>query len=177
MLKTKDPVIKYGCIFALIYMVSYLTRTNFGAIVSEMERSTGFSKDLLSLSLTGSFITYGAGQLLSGFLGDRVKPRHIIPAGLALAVLCNVGIFFASTIPVMTVIWSVNGFAHALLWPPIVRLMSTHLSAEDYSFAAVRVNQGSSIATIALYLFCPLLLGFLQWRTWEDSHTHWYTTA
>jgi OPA family glycerol-3-phosphate transporter-like MFS transporter len=43
--------------------------------------------------------------------------------------------------------------------------MSTHLSAEDYSFAAVRVNQGSSIATIALYLFCPLLLGFMEWRT------------
>jgi OPA family glycerol-3-phosphate transporter-like MFS transporter len=43
--------------------------------------------------------------------------------------------------------------------------MSTHLSAEDYSFAAVRVNQGSSIATVALYLFCPLLLGFMSWRT------------
>ena len=86
-------------------------------------------------------------------------------AGLFLAVVCNVGIFFATTIPAMTVIWSINGFAHALLWPPIVRLMSTYLSPEDYSFAAVRVNQGSSIATVSLYLFCPLLLGFMEWRT------------
>ena len=150
---------------ALVYFTSYCMRVNLAVMLVKICSEMQVEKSALAIVITGLTVAYGTGQIISGFLGDRVKPRHIIPAGLALAVLCNVGIFFASTIPVMTVIWSVNGFAHALLWPPIVRLMSTHLSAEDYSFAAVRVNQGSSVATIALYLFCPLLLGVMEWRT------------
>ena len=156
---------KIAYFLALVYFTSYCMRVNLAVMLVKICSEMQVEKSALAIVITGLTVAYGTGQIISGFLGDRIKPRHIIPAGLALAVACNVGIFFTSTIPAMTVIWSVNGFAHALLWPPIVRLMSTHLSEEDYSFAAVRVNQGSSIATIALYLFCPLLLGFLQWRT------------
>ena len=156
---------KIAYLLAVVYFTSYCMRVNLAVMLVKICSEMQVEKSALAIVITGLTVAYGTGQIISGFLGDRVKPQHIIPAGLALAVLCNVGIFFASTIPVMTVIWSVNGFAHALLWPPIVRLMSTHLSAEDYSFAAVRVNQGSSVATIALYLFCPLLLGVMEWRT------------
>ena len=152
-------------LLAVVYFTSYCMRVNLAVMLVKICSEMQVEKSALAIVITGLTVAYGTGQVISGFLGDRIKPQHIIPAGLALAVLCNVGIFFTSTIPAMTVIWSINGFAHALLWPPIVRLMSTHLSAEDYSFAAVRVNQGSSIATIALYLFCPLLLGFMEWRT------------
>ena len=156
---------KIAYLLAVVYFTSYCMRVNLTVMLVKICSEMQVEKSALAIVITGLTVAYGTGQIISGFLGDRVKPQHIIPAGLALAVLCNVGIFFASTIPVMTVIWSVNGFAHALLWPPIVRLMSTHLSTEDYSFAAVRVNQGSSVATIALYLFCPLLLGVMEWRT------------
>ena len=156
---------KIAYLLALVYFTSYCMRVNLAVMLVKICSEMQVEKSALAIVITGLTVAYGTGQVISGFLGDRIKPQHIIPAGLALAVACNVGIFFTSTIPAMTVIWSINGFAHALLWPPIVRLMSTHLSAKDYSFAAVRVNQGSSIATISLYLFCPLLLGFMQWRT------------
>ena len=156
---------KIAYLLAVVYFTSYCMRVNLAVMLVKICSEMQVEKSALAIVITGLTVAYGTGQVISGFLGDRIKPQHIIPAGLALAVLCNVGIFFTSTIPAMTVIWSINGFAHALLWPPIVRLMSTHLSAEDYNFAAVRVNQGSSIATIALYLFCPLLLGFMGWRT------------
>ncbi len=156
---------KIAYLLALVYFTSYCMRVNLAVMLVKICSEMQVEKSALAIVITGLTVAYGTGQVISGFLGDRIKPQHIIPAGLFLAVACNVGIFFASTIPVMTVIWSVNGFAHALLWPPIVRLMSTHLSAQDYSFAAVRVNQGSSIATIVLYLLCPLLLGVMEWRT------------
>ena len=152
-------------LLAVVYFTSYCMRVNLAVMLVKICSEMQVEKSALAIVITGLTVAYGTGQVISGFLGDRIKPQRIIPAGLALAVACNIGIFFTSTIPAMTVIWSINGFAHALLWPPIVRLMSTYLSAEDYSFAAVRVNQGSSIATITLYLFCPLLLGFMAWRT------------
>ena len=156
---------KIAYFLAAVYFTSYCMRVNLAVMLVKICSEMQVEKSALAIVITGLTVAYGAGQVVSGFLGDRLKPYHIIPAGLALAVLCNVGIFFSTTIPAMTVIWSVNGFAHALLWPPIVRLMSTYLPAKDYSFAAVRVNQGSSIATVSLYLFCPLLLGFMEWRT------------
>ena len=145
---------KIAYFLALVYFTSYCMRVNLAVMLVKICSEMQVEKSALAIVITGLTIAYGTGQVISGFLGDRLKPYHIIPSGIALAVLCNVGIFFATTIPAMTVIWSINGFAHALLWPPIVRLMSTHLSPEDYSFAAVRVNQGSSIATVSLYLFC-----------------------
>ena len=156
---------KIAYFLAAVYFTSYCMRVNLAVMLVKICSEMQVEKSALAIVITGLTIAYGTGQVVSGFLGDRFQPKHIIPAGLFLAVVCNVGIFFSSTIPAMTVIWSINGFAHALLWPPIVRLMSTYLPAEDYSFAAVRVNQGSSIATLSLYLFCPLLLGVMEWRT------------
>ena len=156
---------KIAYFLAAVYFTSYCMRVNLAVMLVKICSEMQVEKSALAIVITGLTIAYGAGQVVSGFLGDRFQPKHIIPAGLLLAVVCNVSIFFSSTIPAMAVIWSINGFAHALLWPPIVRLMSTYLPAEDYSFAAVRVNQGSSIATLSLYLFCPLLLGVMEWRT------------
>ena len=41
---------------ALTYMVSYITRINYGAVISEMVDQTGLSRAVLSMALTGSFI-------------------------------------------------------------------------------------------------------------------------
>ena len=55
----KKQISKFATLFMLTYMISYITRINYGAVISEMERATAFSKSLLSMAVTGSFITYG----------------------------------------------------------------------------------------------------------------------
>ena len=64
-LTDKKQIQKITYLFMITYMVSYITRINFGAIVSEMVNDTGISKSMLSLSLMGSFVTYGVGQIIS----------------------------------------------------------------------------------------------------------------
>ncbi len=151
-------------LLALVYFSSYFMRINFAVMLVKICGDMQVEKSALAIVVTGLTVAYGTGQVISGFLGDRFQPPHLISTGLALAVFCNVCMFFASTIPLMTVFWAVNGFAHALLWPPIVRLLSLNLNDGEYSYASVRVSQGSSLATIALYLLCPLLLGLMPWR-------------
>lgn len=149
----------------LVYFASYLMRTNFAVMIAKICEDMGETKTALSVILTGMTIFYGIGQVINGFLGDRIPPNRMLTCGLTLAALCNAGMFFCSSIPLMTAVWCVNGFAHAMLWPPIVRLLSTYLTDDEYSYAAVRVSWGSSFATIFLYLVCPLLLPYLSWRT------------
>ena len=104
---------------SLVYMISYVTRSNYSAVISEMVTSTGLSKSALSIALTGSFITYGAGQLISGWFGDRVQPRILIALGLAATGCMNLLIPLCSTPGQMAIVWCCNGLAQAFMWPPI----------------------------------------------------------
>ena len=156
---------KIAWLLALLYFSSYVMRINFTVMLVKVISETSSTKSALSVVLTALTVAYGAGQVLSGVLGDKLKPSHLLTAGLGLATVCNIAMFFSSSIPAMTVIWGINGLAHALLWPPIVRLMSMHLTDAEYGYAAVRVSWGSSAATILLYLACPLLLRVMSWRT------------
>ena len=74
-LQNKKQVRKLALLLGSVYMISYITRINYGAIISEMVSDTGYSKSMLSMALTGSFITYGVGQIISGILGDKFSPK------------------------------------------------------------------------------------------------------
>lgn len=164
-MKEKTRVTRIAVLFTLMYMISYITRINYGAIISEMVTDTGYTKDLLSLALTGSFITYGAGQIVSGIFGDRFSPKKLLSVGLGVSVLMNVLIPFCSSSPyLMLAVWCVNGFAQAFMWPPLVRLMTVLLSEEDYKKVSVKVSLGSSIGTIVVYLVAPLCISLMGWR-------------
>lgn len=149
---------------AAVYFCSYLTRLDYGAVMVEMVRAEGFSRVDASAALTGLFITYGFGQLISGYLGDRVKPQLLIFFGLIACGLMNLLIPFCSSPAWMTVVWSVNGLAQAMMWPPLVRIMSQHMTESEYKVATVHVSWGSSLGTIVIYLMIPLLLQVSSWR-------------
>ena len=76
-------------LFTVTYMASYITRINFGAIISEIEVQTGIARTLLSMSVTGGFITYGIGQIVSGVCGDYFSPKKLVSLGLAASVAMN----------------------------------------------------------------------------------------
>lgn len=156
---------RYAYLFMFMYMVSYITRINFGAIISEMVTDTGISKALLSMSLTGSFITYGAGQIISGICGDRVSPKRLICIAFFVTAGMNILIPLCQNPYQMLAVWCVNGFAQAFMWPPLIKIMLTKFNDEEYSKASVIVSWGSSLGTIAIYLFSPLLISLSGWRS------------
>ena len=150
---------------AFTYFISYGTRTNYGAIIAEMVTSTGQPKSALAAALTGSFITYGAGQLVSGYFGARVQPTLLITIGLLTTIVMNGLIPLCANTVQMTVVWCGNGFAQSFMWPPLVKLMATLLSGVDYSKGCVRVSWGGSLGTMFIYLASPLLIGLFGWRS------------
>ena len=155
----------YALLFTFVYFVSYITRINFGGIVSEMEHTTGMSRSLLSMALTGSFITYGSGQLVSGVLGDKVSPKKLISVGLLVSSAMNLCIPLCGNHIQMTVVWCLNGFAQSFMWPPLVKLMTVMFNEEEYKSASVKVSWGASFGTMAVYLFSPILISLWGWKS------------
>ena len=117
------------------------------------------------MAVTGSFVTYGIGQLISGWLGDRIKPRYLMFIGLTVSAGMNVCVPLFSRPAAMLVFWCINGFAQALMWPPMVRLLSDYLDQDTYKKSCVWVGWGSSAGTIFLYLFAPVCIVWKGWRS------------
>lgn len=148
----------------LVYFVSYVTRINYQASISEIITDLAVTKQLASIAVTGSFITYGIGQIISGIIGDKLKPQNVIFAGIIGTSLINIAVFFAPNIYFMNVIWCFNGFFQALLWPPLVRIISENIHASKYENTVLCVSWSSYFATIIIYIVVPIIISFSSWR-------------
>lgn len=151
-----------GC---MVYFCSYITRINFAAVLVEFIAVEQVSKAAVSIVTSALFVTYGFGQIISGYLGDRVSPRKLIFGGLLTAVGCNVLMPIVSpNITLMAVIWGINGFAQAFMWPPLMKILTVSLTEEDYARIVPYISVSSSCATIAIYLVSPVIIHLFNWK-------------
>jgi len=160
--KTKIRNLIFLC--SMVYFTSYVSRINLSAILVAIVDSGFAPKTVVALALTICSVTYGAGQIISGYLGDRFRPQNVIFSGFLITGCMNLGVFLLQNSKLLPAIWAVNGFAQALMWPPLVAIMTKHFRPADYQRACVRVSWGSSFATIAVYLFSPLIIHFTSFR-------------
>lgn len=148
-----------------VYFAGYFARLNYAAVIAEIVVSEGIAKSDAALATTACFITYGVGQLCSGWLGDRVSPKWLIGGGLAATACINLLLPGVGGVGGMTALWAANGLAQSLLWPPMMRLMAGYFSPRWVERGCVDTSIASSAATVALYLTAPLLLRWRGWRT------------
>ena len=148
-----------------VYFTSYISRINLAAVMVELIQSGFAEKQVAALALTLCSVTYGVGQVLSGWLGDRFKPQNIILLGFLLTASMNLGVTFLPEPSLLPILWAINGFAQACMWPPLLSILNTQLSGEHYSRACVWVSQGSAFGTIFVYACSPLLLRLGSFRT------------
>lgn len=149
---------------AFTYFISYVTRLNYSTILIEIIDAFGFSKAAISVPLAGMALAYGVGQLLSGYVGDKLQPKHIVGTGLIITAFMNTVITFCTTPVEMTVIWSINGMAQAFMWPPIVKLMSELFDSEGYNKACIAVTSGGHLGHILIYFVAPILINLGGWK-------------
>lgn len=151
-------------LFMSVYMVSYITRINYAAIIAEIERETGMPRTALAAALTSSSVFYGAGQFLSGYCGEKFRPKRLIFAGILVSAAMNVVMCFGNSSQLMIPVWCVNGLAQAFLWPPMVRLMVALFKGSDYDRASTVISWGASFGTILVYLAAPAVITLSGWR-------------
>ena len=150
-------------LFCLLYFTSYMTRKSFGAVKLGLPDSL---LDDTQIGYIGSalFFTYGAGQIISGLLGDRIDPRKLILCGLGTTLACNAAFPFVTSVPLLVVLWGINGFAQALFWPPIVKLMTIYLSGDRYTKAVMAVSIAAQAALLAVYAAAALFVSLSAWQ-------------
>lgn len=162
-LSSRRDVGLFTLLCSVVYFSSYVSRINLGAVFVAVAESGYSSERSVALALTLCSVTYGAGQLISGYLGDKFKPHNLIFIGFLLTAAMN---FSVGTVggDALVALWAINGFAQSLMWPPLVKIMSSSLTEDDYKKAVVKVSWGSSFGTIAVYLLAPVVVRFFEVR-------------
>lgn len=144
--KQQDILVFVLCYAA--YATAYFCRANFAIALPSMISELNWSRTILG-SIAGAFFwTYAIGQLVNGILGDILAPKILVGAGLSIASLCNILIYFFPNVRALTIFWIINGFALSALWGPIMRTVSLWYSEERQS-------------RIALYLSTSMVMGYL----------------
>lgn len=163
-LSSKRDINSLALLCALVYFTSYVSRVNLSAVMVEVVAS-GFSpRETAALALTVCSVTYGAGQLISGYLGDKYKPQNIILAGFLLTGFVNICVGLLPVSAPLVVLWGINGFAQSLMWPPIVKILVTHMDTDAYAASSVKVSYGGNIGSVAVYLVSPLVISLFSFR-------------
>lgn len=160
----KKQATKLTLLCSLVYFASYITRLDYAAVLVEIVQDLQISKTTASIAVTGSFITYGAGMLLFGVIGDRIKPRTMIAIGLTGTSVINLLMGVLPNIYVMVGIWCFNGLFQAMLWPPVTRTLTENLGEAEARTAINRVIQAAQVATLSIYVFSPLAIRISSWR-------------
>lgn len=149
---------------SVVYFVSYVSRINLGTVLVEIIASGYAPKTIAALALTACSITYGAGQLVSGYLGDKFKPQNIIFIGFVITAMMNLCVGTVGDGSMLVFFWAINGFAQAFMWPPLVKILSNLLNDDDYKKACVKVSWGSSLGTVSMYLLAPVMIKLFDVR-------------
>ena len=145
----------FGC--WLVYTVAYIARNTYSASIVTLT-GTGLL-DEKSAGLVGTlyFILYGTGHLVNGILADRISPVAMIVTGLLGTTACN--LFMPTVTPtlwLMCLVWGANGFFQAMLWSPIINIVSGRISPAVKPRALVVISTTVPLGTVLAYAITSL---------------------
>lgn len=147
------------------YFTSYIGRLNYSSAMTAMIGEHVLSKTEAGTISMVYFFAYGIGQLTNGFLGDRFHPGKMIFTGLAVAAGANFLMGLAGSFGLMTVIWGINGYAQAMIWPPIIRIFAEMLEEKHKMKYCINIVSSQVVGTLAAYLLAAGVMWIAGWRS------------
>lgn len=156
----------------LAYFSTYLGRLNFTASIAEIQAADQLSKTALGQVASAFFIAYGAGQLCSGFLADRLPPHLLVGGGLLGSAALNAGMALSRDVGVMTVLWGLNGLVQSLAWAPLVRTVVDLTSEKHCARICLHLATTTPAGTLAAYGVSAACIALGSWR-----YSFWFGAA
>ncbi len=108
----------------LTYCLAYTLRVNIAVVIPAIITTFDYTYTQMGLVTSLYFVTYMFGQLINGYLGDRVSSRLLIVIGLTGSALCNLGVALAPSFAALALCWGLNGLFQSMLWAPLMKTLS-----------------------------------------------------
>ena len=147
----------------LVYCTSYIARGSFSFV-----RATMIEDGTLSIGIAGAisaayFIFYAVGQLVNGFLGDKLSPFWMVNVGLCIVVVSNLLMTLAQPSYLYVLWWGINGYGHSMLWSPVFFIISNAINTKMRIFALTAISVCAPVGKIASALVSSAAMAGGRW--------------
>lgn len=160
MKETAKKACSIGGICLTTYLASYIVRNILSVSTPRMITEAFFTKEYTGLLASVYFIFYAIGQLINGFIGDRVHPKYMIPVGLGLASVASFAVPAYENRMLHFICFAVMGFGLSMLRGSLMKVISENT---EKHYARVICTLFSMVA-IGGPLIAGLLSMLLPWR-------------
>ena len=149
------PVYRWRMLEAtfLGYATYYLVRNNISPVAPEMREALGYTADQIGNLLSMTAISYGLSKFVMGVLSDRSDARKFIATGLFLTAAINIAFGASTDYATHFWLWTLNGFAQGMGWPPCGRTMGHWFSESErgltFSIWNTSHNVGGAVTGVA----------------------------
>jgi sugar phosphate permease len=148
----------------LTYASFYLCRVNLSVALPAIQGEFGWSKTEAGLIGSAFFWVYACGQFINGQLGDRLPSRPFVAVGLLVSVALNGAFGFAASLPLMVILWGMNGYFQSTGWGPIVRTISHWFGPARRGQLSALLGPSYVLGHVASWLLAGWLVARWGWR-------------
>jgi sugar phosphate permease len=146
------------------YAAYYMTRKNYAVAQPAFMQELGWSKVQVGTIITGYLTLYAIGQVVNGVLGDRIGSRWVLAGGMALTAILSAALGFAESIPLMALLYGLNGYAQSAGWPSTTRAMRNWTPIAQRGSIMGVWGTCYSAGDAAATAFAAFVLGSAGWR-------------
>jgi len=149
----------------LAYTIVYIGKKTLSVNLADMI-ADGVCDNATGGTIGTAFLAcYAIGQLISGWAGEKIRPRYMICGGLFMAGCCNLLMSFGNSFPYFALVWGLCGVFCSMLWAPIIRAVALWTTEEISHSAGASLTVTIPAGTMLCYAFCALALKIGNWRT------------
>lgn len=153
--------------FGLTYLFFYNGRQNINLVMTQMAEQLGSTTAAMGVVSSALFWCYAFGQLINGRLGAYFGYKKFMMFGIISSAILNVVISFQTSIPVIALLWGLNGFCQSMVWANGLGVLNNWWPKKERGFASGLTTAFSGMAQVVTYLtinWCLALSPQWGWR-------------
>ncbi len=150
--KFKEFAWKMLLSFGLTYMFFYNGRQNINLVMTQMAEGLGSTTAAMGVVSSALFWCYAFGQLVNGRLGAYFGYKRFMMTGVAASAVLNIIISFQHSIPVIAVLWGLNGYCQSMVWANGIGVLNKWWPKDKRGFASGLATAFSGVAQVVTYL-------------------------
>lgn len=152
-----------GCCW-LMYTIVYLLRNNLSVALPYIEAHLNISYASLGLLSSVFLWVYGLGQLVNGYIGDRISAKYFMLLGFGMASLMNALFAVTHNYWMMVLCWAANGWFQSMLWGPIIKTVANWYEPGKSGRAMIAISTSTAVGGLFSMGLSGLLASDTGWR-------------
>ncbi|MBR7112625.1 MAG: MFS transporter [Clostridia bacterium] len=150
-----------GTLFSIAYLVVYIARNALSAVTPQM-LAEGYTEAYIGSISSLYFTCYAVGQLINGFIGDKIRAKWMMCLGLLFAGATNLALNVFPLSPTLAMItYGATGFFLSMIYAPMTKVVSENTEP----LHAVRCSLGYTFSSSIGSPAAGLLAAGLVWQS------------